>query len=128
MRVTVTLSKQALMAAPPDFAMVREVRAKALKLQQNLRDVRSVVEEKEALLVQLHTAMALSPRYRVEKLESGGSARVIDVSDIVDKFRACEKSLLENEKLLQQRREVIVTQQEEVDTLSWTMAEEENRS
>jgi hypothetical protein len=53
---------------------------------------------------------------------------VIDVSDIVDKFRACEKSLLENEKLLQQRREAIVTQQEEVDALSWTMAEEENRS
>jgi hypothetical protein len=116
------------MAAPPDFAMVREVRAKALKLQHSLREVRGVVEAKEALLLQLHATMALSPRYRVEKLECGGSARVIDVSDIVDKFCAVEKSLLENEKLLQQRREVIVTQQEEIDALSWTMAEEENRS
>jgi hypothetical protein len=118
---------QALMAAPPDFAMVREVRAKALKLQQTLRDVCSVVATKESLLLQLHSAMALSPRYRFEKTESGGSARVIDVEDIVEKFSAFEKSVLENERQLQQQREVIATQQEEIDSSRWIMAEEENR-
>ena len=115
------------MAAPPDFAMVREVRAKALKLQQTLRDLCSVVSSKETLLLQLHSAMALSPRYRFEKTESGGSARVIDVEDVVEKFSAFEKSVLENERLLQQQREMIANQQEEIDSLRWTMAEEENR-
>jgi hypothetical protein len=119
--------QQALMAAPPDFAMVREVRARALRLQHDLHAARSLVESKEALLLRLHSAMALAPRYRFEKTESGLSLRVIDVGDIVEKFRACEKSLLESEKLLQQRRDAISSQEEILVSLRCIVAEEEQR-
>ncbi len=121
------MSVQALMAAPPDFAMVREVRAKALKLQQNLRDLRSMVDSKEALLMQLHSAMGLTPRYCYEKTESDATARVIAVGDVVDKFSAFEKSVLEKEKLLQQQREIIAAQEEEIDSLRHIAADEERR-
>ena len=117
------------MAAPPDFAMVladlhdahacsctritvadhscaalqvREVRARALKMQQEVRDARAAAEAKEAVLVKLHSAMGMQPRFRFEKMESGGSARVIDVGWVVDKFVVFEKAMLESEKLLQQ--------------------------
>ncbi len=119
--------RQALMAAPPDFAMVREARAKALKLQQDLREASGLVESKEALLLQLHSAMAIAPRYVMVKSESGSSARVVDVGIVVDKFSAFEKSILESERLLQQRRKAIAMQEEELDALRGTVAEEERR-
>jgi hypothetical protein len=121
------ISAQALMAAPPDFAMVREARAKALKLEHDVRAARSLAESKEALLLQLHSAMAIAPRYVSLKTESGSSARVVDVGNVVDKFLALDESALESEKLLQQRREAITTQEEEVDSLRWKIAEEEGR-
>jgi hypothetical protein len=132
------------MAAPPDFAMVREARAKALKLQQvrpknehdpqlvlkrqqELRETCALVESKEALLLQLHSAMAVAPRYITVKTESGGSARVVDVVHVVDKFTAFEKLIMERERLLQQRREAITLQEEEVQSLRLTVAAEETR-
>ena len=115
------------MAAPPDFAMVREVRARALKLQRDLHETRSLVESKEALLLRLHSAMSLAPRYRFEKTESGLNLRVIDVGDIVERFRACEKSLLESEKLLEQRRDTITAQKEDLVSLQCIVAGEEQR-
>jgi hypothetical protein len=115
------------MAAPPDFAMVREARAKSLRLQQDLREACALVESKEALLLQLHSSMAIAPRYVLVKTESGASARVIDVGHIVDKFAEFEKSILESESLLQQRREATALLTEEVDSLRLTVTEEESR-
>jgi hypothetical protein len=115
------------MAAPPDFAMVREARAIGLRLQHDLREANSLVNLKEALLLRLHSAMTLVPQYRVEKTEAGLSMRVIDVGDVVDKFRTCEKSLLESEKLLQQRRDAISSLEESLVLLRRSVAEEENR-
>jgi hypothetical protein len=115
------------MAAPPDFAMVREVRAKAMRLQQDLRDACSIAASKEALLLQLHSAMALSPRYRLEKTDAGGSVRVVDVGDVVEKFSHFEKLTLENEKLLQQRQDSIKSLTEEIASLHAVIAREEHR-
>jgi len=96
-------------------------------MQQEVRDARHAVESKEALLLKLHSTMGIAPRFRFEKTESGGSARVVDVGGVVEKFVAFEKATLESERLLQQRREAITVLQEETDDVKWGIEEEEAR-